>query len=265
TTRTDIKHLPWKGGDMRIRRAATLVSTFENDKTVLHNFLRKEIFECASGVLEVLARLDDWIPLDDALAALPGDPADNAEILKTLIARDIVLLEGTPAAERDQRYRDHWRWGAVAGFYHFSLRDSTFISGEATLDKLREYGGWETSPPLMTSNDGLENVIELPDFDLDDPFYQVLHQRRSNRRFSGSPISLPVLADCLYAGNGLKEYFDAGEFGRLPFTMTPSGGARNPFELYVYVRAVDGLAAGFYHYSAPEHSLGFLHDDELPS
>ena len=43
--------------------------------------------------------------------------------------------------------------------------------------------------------------------------------------------------------------------------MTPSGGARNPFELYVQALHVDGLDPGFYHYSAAEHTLGLLHNE----
>lgn len=262
-TRTVINTVPRRGGqELRIRRAATLVSTFENDKTVLHNFLRKEIFECTPRVLEILARLADWIPLEDALAGLPGDPAANAEILKTLISRDIVLLEGSPAAERDQRYRDHWRWGAVAGFYHFSLRDLEFIDAERKLEQLREYKAEGDSPPLLTSNDGLDVVEPLPPVNLDDPFYDILYRRRSRREYASKPISLQALGNCLFAGKGLKEIGDAGEFGRLPLTMTPSGGARNPFELYVWARAVEGLAPGFYHYSSLEHTLGLVRDDD---
>ena len=37
--------------------------------------------------------------------------------------------------------------------------------------------------------------------------------------------------------------------------MTPSGGARNPYEAYVFARNVEGLEPGIYHYSALEHSL----------
>jgi SagB-type dehydrogenase family enzyme len=40
--------------------------------------------------------------------------------------------------------------------------------------------------------------------------------------------------------------------------MTPSGGARNPFELYVYANRVDGLKTGFYHYAALTHDLGLV-------
>jgi SagB-type dehydrogenase family enzyme len=41
----------------------------------------------------------------------------------------------------------------------------------------------------------------------------------------------------------------------MPVTLTPSGGARNPFEAYVYCRKVQGVAEGLYHYSALQHSL----------
>src|SRR5690606_1817927 len=47
-------------------------------------------------------------------------------------------------------------------------------------------------------------------------------------------------------------------------SMTPSGGARNPYEAYVYARAVDGLQPGFYHYSAFDHSLARVAGDDLP-
>jgi len=249
---------------MKIRRAATLVCTFEDKKPVVHNFLKKEMFECDARALEILALLDEWTSMDDVLAGL-SHPLQAAVFLRELIQRDLVLIEGSPEAARDQRYRDNWRWGSVTGFYHFSLRDSVFVDGETSRQKLIEYGGHVTSPPLMTLNDGMEKVVELPEFEADDPFFEVLLQRRSRREFTGHAIPVKALANCLYAGNGLKEIFDAGDLGKLPMTMTPSGGARNPFELYVDVRAVDGVEPGLYHYSAAEHSLGYLHNNDRPA
>ena len=46
--------------------------------------------------------------------------------------------------------------------------------------------------------------------------------------------------------------------------MTPSGGARNPYEAYVYARDVEGLAPGFYHYSAHDHDLGLVETNRMP-
>lgn len=249
---------------MKIRRAATLVCTFEGSKPVVHNFLKKEMFECNARALEILAVLDDWLEMEDALARLP-QPEAAVPVLRDLIQRDLVLIEDSPQAERDAHYRKSWRWGSVAGFYHFSLRDSKFISRQEKLEQLREYRQTVDSPPLLTSNEGLHPVVNLPAFDPSDPFYEKLYRRRSSRRYTGKPIPLAALADCLFAGNGVQEIIDAGEFGRLPLAMTASGGARNPFELYVDARAVAGLAAGVYHYSAVEHSLGFLHDQDRPS
>ena len=49
----------------------------------------------------------------------------------------------------------------------------------------------------------------------------------------------------------------------LPLGVTPSGGARNPFEAYVIIRRSSEISPGIYHYSAVEHSLGRV-DQELP-
>ena len=46
--------------------------------------------------------------------------------------------------------------------------------------------------------------------------------------------------------------------------MTPSGGARNPYEAYVYVRRVTDIKPGIYHYSGLTNSLGFITDSALP-
>ena len=51
------------------------------------------------------------------------------------------------------------------------------------------------------------------------------------------------------------------ETGLLPLKTTPSGGARNPFEAYVFARNVDGLEPGIYHYSGRQHSLHRLKAD----
>jgi SagB-type dehydrogenase family enzyme len=47
--------------------------------------------------------------------------------------------------------------------------------------------------------------------------------------------------------------------------MTPSGGARNPYEAYVIAQNVIGLDPGLYHYSALDHDLGHMPSPCLPS
>ncbi|MDQ2081756.1 hypothetical protein RA307_16345 [Xanthobacteraceae bacterium Astr-EGSB] len=81
-----------------------------------------------------------------------------------------------------------------------------------------------------------------------------MRRRRSFRGFSDQPVALGDLGDGLFAGLGItgcvRGSFDEGS---LPLSMTPSGGGRNPYEAYVYVRRVGGLAPGTCHYSALDH------------
>ena len=252
---------------MKIRRRATLVMTFEDSHTVVHDFLSQTRFEAGTAVLATLAALDDWTTMDYALAAAAraaGDTDKAADIVKGLIEQKLAVVEGSQEAERDQEYRDNWRWGAVAGWYQFSLRDQKFLEGEEIDERMTGYRDAGDMPPLLTSHEGHPQRIGLPSFDTDDPFFAELLARQSRREFSGEAITLDALAQCLYAGNGIKFVMDHGNFGKLPHGMTPSGGARNPYELYVYARAVDGIAPGFYHYSALEHDLAPVNTEAAP-
>jgi len=85
-----------------------------------------------------------------------------------------------------------------------------------------------------------------------------MRRRRSERKFLDEPVGLRALADCLFAGNGIVDFVVDKDFGRLPLTMTPSGGARNPYELYVYANRIEKLKPGFYHYSALSRDLGLV-------
>src|SRR3569833_511349 len=94
----------------------------------------------------------------------------------------------------------------------------------------------------------------------------LLAKRRTRRSFDGKPITVEELGDCLYAGLGITGFVvDAvPNYGKLPMRLSPSGGARNPYEAYVMANRVTGLAPGFYHYSAFEHSLGQVTTAPLP-
>jgi SagB-type dehydrogenase family enzyme len=78
------------------------------------------------------------------------------------------------------------------------------------------------------------------------------------------PIALEALSDCFLFSMAITAMLDVEGIGELPLKMTPSGGARNPFEGYVCVRKVDGMAPGIYHYSALERGFGRLAADPSP-
>jgi SagB-type dehydrogenase family enzyme len=83
-------------------------------------------------------------------------------------------------------------------------------------------------------------------------------RRRTDRRLRDEPIAVEALADCLHVSMAITALIDDPEIADLPLKMTPSGGGRNPYEAYVCVRNIVGVAPGAYHYSGMERSLGLV-------
>ncbi len=250
---------------MRFRRSSTLAVSFLEDKLAIHNFMTKDHFTCSGECLDFLAQADDWCTPEELFALFPDvDRSGLAEQITQLVKFNALVVEGSPQADTDGIYRREWQWGTVAGFYHFSIRNTRFLTGAAARGFMKKRKAWRPSPPLFESNARRAKVHALPRTDLSQEPFALMRRRRSERKFTGKGIGLAVLADCLFAGNGIVDFYDDPDFGRLPIGMTPSGGARNPFELYVYARAVEGLTPGFYHYSALDHDLGLVRAGEVP-
>ena len=243
---------------LRFRRAASLIATFEKGGIVLQNYLTHERFGCSAECLEFLAGMDDWIPAGTLFELMPwADRISIAEQVPDLVAAGVIVVTDTPQAERDDQYRREWQWGESAGFFHFSIRDTRFVTGKSASTFIQKRKLWRPSPSLYASNIG-KKIFEMPAVDIKQEPLALMYKRRSNRSFDGNAISMQSLSDCLFAGNGIIELRNAGDFGQLPITMTPSGGARNPFELYVYANKVKDLGRGFYHYDALQHNLGLI-------
>ncbi|HEV2110143.1 MAG TPA: SagB/ThcOx family dehydrogenase [Gammaproteobacteria bacterium] len=249
---------------MKFRRAATLVATFQGDRVALHNFLTHDNFTCSAACLGFLSQLDDWQSAEKLFEHFPdADRSDLAAQIPELVKFNALIVAGTKQAELDERYRRDWQWGASAGFFHFSIRGTRFVTGKPAREFIRKRKAWRPSPRLLQSNEE-GRVVKLPGTDLQQQPFALMHKRRSRRRFDGEPVPLQVLADCLFAGNGIVDFREDDVYGRLPITMTPSGGARNPFELYVYAEKIGGLKPGFYHYGALKRDLGLVRAGKVP-
>jgi SagB-type dehydrogenase family enzyme len=249
---------------MRFRRAATLTVGFEDGEVVILNFLTQQRFSCSLGCLDFLAKLDDWHRDKELFRYFPDvEPASLGDEIAGLVGVNALVVEGTPQAEQDDIYRREWLWGPTAGLFHFGVRGTRFIVGQKARKFMRKRKAWKPSPPLYQSNRG-KKITKLPRTDLTQEPFRLMRQRRSHRGFKRRPLELQMLADCLFAGNGIVEFREDGDYGRLPFSMTPSGGARNPYELYVYARNVTSLKPGFYHYAALTHDLGLVRPGEVP-
>lgn len=244
---------------MKFRRAATLVMTFEGGRIAVHDFITREDFTCSAACLEFLSHLDDWHTPEALFAHFPeANRSEMAEQISELVRFNALVVAGTPQDQLDRKYRRDWQWGAAAGYFHFSIRDTRFVIGKQAREYMRKRKAWRPSPKLIKSNAG-KPTVSLPRTNIKQEPFALMRRRRSEREFDRKPVSLQALADCLFAGNGIVGFTHDEDFGRLPLAMTPSGGARNPFELFVYAQRIEGLQSGFYHYDSFKCNLGLVH------
>ena len=103
------------------------------------------------------------------------------------------------------------------------------------------------------------SAVDLPrDFaalPMEHDFLKLVNRRASRRVYTGEGMTLPQLSFLLWCTQGVKSIR-----GKSYATLrtVPSGGARHPFECYLALQGVAGLADGLYHYLPMTHRLEFL-------
>lgn len=238
---------------------------FESKSPVVYNYLNHELFECSLDCLFLLAQLADWVDRI-TLLELCGrfDSQSLALAIRQLIELGCVVVEGTEEAGRDEEFERSWLWGPIAGLYHFGTSRLDFLPIEKADAILRERAKTEPSPKLYTTNENLRLVINLPNPDARSEPFSSLARRRTNRIMLNRTITLAEISECLLFSLGITGILENPGICDLPLKMTPSGGARNPYEAYVCTRKVRGVAPGTYHYSSFEHNLGLVSAEVPP-
>ena len=144
-------------------------------------------------------------------------------------------------------------------------RGRDFLKSLDTAQREREGGDYKTDQELRLPQPPLVKEAmaaaaqDLPrDFEalgLRDNLWELLVKRKSSRVYTQEKLSLLQLSFLLWATQGVK-----GIRGKRYATLrtVPSGGARHPFETYLLVRQVEGLAPGAYHYLPMTHQLELL-------
>lgn len=244
---------------MEVKRAASLIFTLEETGIKVQNFLSKSRFSCNTMGLEFLSYLEEWTPLDTLFEHYSGYERNSlAEQLIRLIDNHAIVVKGTEAAHEDAVFASDWPWGETAGFYHFSIRNSRFMPNAKQRDWIRHRRQTRKEPQAHIPNSDFEKILPLPRMDFSDAVFANMKARRSIRRLKNGAITLQQLADCLYAAKGVTGWVSDTDFGTLPLAMTPSGGARNPYDLYIYAKSVKNLPEGFYHYNGVTHDLALV-------
>ncbi len=250
---------------MRMRAARTLVFSRREAGLLAFNFLSGSEFSCSPDLLALLEMMDDWSEFDDIAASLPAMSREELRSnIQALVSVNAVTEENSDFAQAEDTFEASWSWGLPSALFHFSVQDKDYLTLEQSEDLQRAKLEQCRQPPLHVTNTRLcGTALPLPPALDHNELLQLMARRRTNRSPTPQPVSLKQLSDCLFAGMGITgETVNCA--GTLPLSMTPSGGARNPYEAYVYARSVEGLDPGFYHYSAFEHSLGRLPTNVLP-
>ncbi|WP_372847222.1 SagB/ThcOx family dehydrogenase, partial [Pontiella sp.] len=86
------------------------------------------------------------------------------------------------------------------------------------------------------------------------PLIEVIAQRKSDRKFLPTPLTLEELSFLLWATQGMRDDTNRRR-------TAPSAGARHPFETYLIVDKVEGVEPGLYRYLPLDHKLLFLRAD----
>ncbi len=240
---------------MRIKIPATLVTFPRNGEILVYNYLTKQAVTCAPEDIYWLTITEDWISIDEIAERHPQfDSRSIEDQLLQLVQAGIILAEGTPEAAAEAKYKGSWELGPAVGVFHFSMLDNVFAGTDESVRRQRERTTHDPSPSLMWKNSAAAIAFPRQESAGTRPLFEIMRRRRSNRNTLDNPISLQELGECLFAGLGITGYVKT-ETAILPLKMTPSGGARNPFEAFVWARNVEGLAPGIYHYSAYDHSI----------
>jgi SagB-type dehydrogenase family enzyme len=243
---------------MRIKTPQTIATFPHGEQIVVYNYLTKDAITCSASDVYWISIAPTWMSIDEIAVAHPHINKKSLESeLQKLVGAGILLQEGTPNAEQEASYTELWELGRAAAMFHFSALDNEFADTSVSVQKQKDRSVSDPSPVLYARNTGPE--ISLPRMNAGDAgsLLNVMMRRRTNREAEASAISLKQLSDCLYSGLGITGFVQT-ETCLLPLKMTPSGGARNPFEAFIWARNVKGLEPGIYHYSALDHTLGQL-------
>lgn len=97
------------------------------------------------------------------------------------------------------------------------------------------------------TDDSITIALPEPQYDSDVCVEETLLQRRSIRDYIDEALTLPELAQILWAAQGVTD--------PRGFRTAPSAGATYPLEVYAVVGDVEGIANGIYRYKPHQHEL----------
>jgi SagB-type dehydrogenase family enzyme len=250
---------------MKLRSAHCQSTYWDNGELRIVNYLTRRTFSANPIVLEVIRFFFSPRTIGEAMLEFSSYSGDSVgEAIIKLIEGQMLFECGSPESALDDLFESSWKPWLPEGGFHFLTKDAPYVGGDWTIEQIMRTIPDTPSPPLFKKTEGAESV-SLPCHEIEtDSFYQTLHARRTQRKFSEAEVPLHDISGLLQTTWGIQGYVESTYFGSLPRKTSPSAGARNPVEVYLMALRVKGLDAGLYHYDARDHALEIISREATP-
>jgi SagB-type dehydrogenase family enzyme len=232
---------------------------WQNRELLFENFALQSKISSDPLACSMLHCCHQWRSARDVAAELGN--YEEASVRKTLAELCKCGLLERSDRKRDARVQslERWaHWNPVAGFFHFSTKDTPYASDQrGVLEQLKRRAQRDPMPLAVKMYRNATRT-KLPAVAPDGEFAVVLKARRTWRKFGKAPVALDALAQMLHLTFGIQQWVNVPGLGRAAIKTSPSGGSLHPIEAYVLARRVSDLRAGLYHYNAEQHELEWL-------
>src|ERR1700730_18620509 len=254
--KADPRRLGTRKAPSQLRSARCQSAYWDDGDLRIVNYLTRNRFSANPIALEIIRFFFSPRTIRDAMLEFNSyTPESVGQAILELIGAQLLLECDSPESARDDLLDSVWKPWLPEGGFHFLTKDVRYVGGDWTPEEKMQTIPGTPQPPLFKKVEGAESIsLPVPARETDS-FFQTLHARRTKREFSDAPVALDAVSKLLHTTWGVQGYIESRHFGPLPLKTSPSGGARNPVEVYLMALKVKGLNPGLYHYDARDHAL----------
>lgn len=228
---------------------------------VAFNYLQNKRFSCSPDVVGFLTRLNTWC-CEEQLLGVNNEGASRyaKDQLQAFKSAGGLVEKGSQQAEFEDQHLKSWGWGPATAAYHASLRNRPVVSVEEATEAQKAKLSSEPQPApyfetsVPTSIDMDVSPLTAQTVHL----FDVLQDRHSDRDAGGSPVLRDELGLLLSAGCSIRSLSKNPAGATIVHKSAPSGGGKNPYDVYVMVRRVTGLTEGIYRYAPATKRLQYV-------
>lgn len=242
--------------EQRYVASCALVVNIDGGAFLFSNFIRKKKFKGDLNCLRILDATREAKSIEELAGFFDGVDLDSLRNTVDLLVKSGALVaEGSNDHLFETNTLAAWGWDIDSAFFHFNNKNNLFSTTQRADEELTQKDSVDPSPELATKHDTTaKDTIPFHASLSKDDLLGIMHSRRTVRSFKARPIPRSTMTNLLYAGLGITGHRKM-PYGEQPLGMTPSGGARNPYEGYLVNLIPGEIDRGIYHYSGVTKSL----------